>query len=121
MPWGSVELESEVADWLEALADEEFGRVEFYIDLLGERGPLLDEPYTRQLRGKLRELRFYLGSRGHAVRISYYIAPGRRIILLTVFRKRQQRERAEIERAYKAMQRCIEERHAAEEDDDETP
>lgn len=29
----------------------EFGRVEFYIDLLAERGPLLDEPFTRQLRG----------------------------------------------------------------------
>lgn len=31
---------------------------QFYIDLLAERGPLLGEPYTRQLAGKLRELRF---------------------------------------------------------------
>jgi len=43
----------------------------------------LGEPYTRQLAGKLRELRFDLG-RGR-MRISYYIASGRRIILLTAY------------------------------------
>jgi hypothetical protein len=32
--------------------------VAFYIDLLADQGPLLGEPYTRQLDGKLRELRF---------------------------------------------------------------
>jgi len=26
-----------------------------------EMGPLLDEPFAKQLDGKLRELRFYLG------------------------------------------------------------
>ncbi len=120
MSWGSVELEPEVADWIEALPATEFGRAEFYIDLLKDRGPLLDQPYTRQLRGKLRELRFYLGARGDALRLSYWIGPGRRIILLTVFRKQRRHERAEIERAYKAMQRCIEEKHVAEEDSGET-
>jgi hypothetical protein len=105
MPWGKVELEPEVADWIETLPPAEFGRVEFYIDLLADRGPLLDQPYTRQLRGKLRELRFYLGSRGDAVRISYFIVMRRRIILLTVFRKQRAQERAEIQRAYRAMQR----------------
>ena len=120
MPWGSIELEAEVAEWVEALPAAEFGRAEFYIDLLAERGPLLDQPYTRQLRGKLRELRFYLGARSEAVRLSYWIASGRRIILLTVFRKQRRHERAEIERAYKAMQRCIEEKHVAEEDGKET-
>lgn len=114
MAWGTIELEGEVASWVEALSDREFGRVEFYIDLLAERGPLLDEPFTRQLRGKLRELRFHLGARGDAVRLSYFIASGRRIILLTVFRKQRQREQAEIERAYRAMRRCLEERHEAE-------
>ena len=114
MAWGTVELEAEVASWIEALSDREFGRVEFYIDLLAERGPLLDEPFTRQLRGKLRELRFHLGARGDAVRLAYFIASGRRIILLTVFRKQRQREQAEIERACRAMRRCTEERHEAE-------
>lgn len=113
-----MELEPEVADWLERLSDEEFGRVEFYVDLLAERGPLLGHPYTSQLRGKLRELRFYLGSRGDAVRISYYIASQRRIILLTVFRKQKRRERGEIDRAERAMKRCIQERHIGEDGGD---
>jgi hypothetical protein len=120
MAWGSVELEAEVAEWVEALPAAEFGRAEFCIDLLADRGPLLDQPHTRQLRGKLRELRFYLGATGQAVRLSYYMAGGRRIILLTVFRKQRRQERAEIERAYKAMRRCIEEKHVTEKDSDET-
>jgi hypothetical protein len=116
--WGTVELEQEVADWIRALPDEQFGRVEFYIDLLAERGVHLDEPYTRQLHGKLRELRFYLGPAGQATRIAYYIASGRRIILLTVFSKQRRRKRAEIDRAERAMKRCLTEGHTAEEDAD---
>ena len=120
MPSGKAELAVEVADWVESLPPAELGRVELHIDLLAERGPLLDQPYTRQLRGKLRELRFSLGSRGDAVRISYFITVGRRIILLTVFRKQRTQERTEIERAYRAMQRCMKEHHVADEDDKET-
>jgi hypothetical protein len=48
-------------------------------------------------------------------RISYYLATGRRAILLTVFRKQRARERAEIERAERAMERCLQEGHTAEE------
>ena len=55
MPWGTVELEPEVRDWLEGLPTAQFATAAFYVDLLGERGPLLGEPYTRQLDGKLRE------------------------------------------------------------------
>lgn len=113
MAWGTVELEPEVEEWLLSLNDADFGRAAFYIDLLTERGPLLDEPYTRQLRGKLRELRFYMGR--DRQRISYYLATGRRAILLTVFRKQRARERAEIERAERAMERCLQEGHTAEE------
>jgi hypothetical protein len=119
VPWGVVELEPEVVDWIRGLPDDEFGRAEFYIDLLAEKGVQLDEPYTRQLRGKLRELRFYLGSVGRAVRIAYYIASGRRIILLTVFSKQRRRERAEIARAERAMRQCIAEGHTAEDDSDD--
>lgn len=63
MSRGSVELEPEVRDWLEGLSGAEFGRAVFYVDLLAERGVLLSEPYTKQLDGKLRELRFDLGRR----------------------------------------------------------
>ena len=48
--------------------------------------------------------------------ITYYIASGRRIVLLTVFVKTQRQERREIDRAEKAMQRCIAEGHTVEED-----
>lgn len=118
MAWGIVELEPEVVEWLEALPDEQFGRVEFYIDSLADRGVELGEPYTRHLGGKLRELRFYLGPSGEAVRVSYYIATGRRIILLTVFRKQRQRETAEVERARRSMEKCIAEGHTLEDEDE---
>lgn len=113
MTWGSVEVEPEVAKWLEDLSDDEFGQAAFYVDLLAERGVELGEPYTRQLRGKLRELRFYLGR--ERIRVSYFVASGRRIILLTVFRKTQRQERGEINRAERAMKRCIAEGHTEEE------
>lgn len=92
-----MELEPEVRDWFEGLPPVFFARAAFYVDLLAEWGPLLDEPYTRQLGGKLRELRFYVNT--DAMRISYWIAPGRRIILLTVFRKTRAREEREVQRA----------------------
>lgn len=115
MSWGEVELEPEVRDWFLALGDASRGRASFHIDRLAEVGTLLDEPHTRQLDGKLRELRFYLD--GRPVRVTYWIAPGRRIVLLTVFAKTQRRERGEIERARRAMERCIREQHTA--DDEE--
>ena len=110
MTWGTVELEPEIRDWLEELPTERFARAAFYVDLLGDRGPTLGEPYTRQLDGKLRELRFYLGE--DTMRVSYWIAPGRRIVLLTVFRKSRMREPREIERARQAYRRCVAERHS---------
>lgn len=113
MGWGTVELEPEVLDWLSELDDDDFGQVERYIDLLADEGVHLGEPLTRQLDGKLRELRFHLDRR--RVRITYYIATGRRIVLLTVFAKTRPREPLEIKRAARAMQRCIDEGHTAEE------
>jgi hypothetical protein len=81
-------------------------------------GTATRSPVHDQLRGKLRELRFYLGARGDAVRICYYIASQRRIILLTVFTEQRRRERAEIDRAERAMKRCIQDGHTAEEESD---
>jgi hypothetical protein len=115
MSWGTIELEQEVENWLLSLTDDDFGQVERHVDLLAEEGVLLGEPFTRQLRGKLRELRFYLGRR--QTRITYYVASGRRIVLLTVFTKTRQHERAEIDRAWRAMQTCITEGHTAEDDE----
>jgi hypothetical protein len=62
-------------------------------------------------------LRFHLG--GQAVRVTYWIASGRRIVLLTVFLKTRMRQTREIERAQRALKRCIAAAHTAEDDGEE--
>ncbi|WP_285585860.1 type II toxin-antitoxin system RelE/ParE family toxin [Herbidospora sp. NBRC 101105] len=70
---------------------------------------------TRQLDGKLRELRFYLNN--DQMRITYWIAPERQIVLLTVFRKTRMRETRQVERARRALRLYVE--AAADRDDEE--
>jgi hypothetical protein len=86
------------------------------VGLLADEGTLLGEPYTRQLDGRLRELRFHLDRQ--AVRITYWIVPDRRIILLTVFYKSRMQEEREIERARRALTRCAKEAHSTEQEED---
>jgi hypothetical protein len=90
---GTVELEPEVLDRLENLPDGQFEFAAFYIDLLADQGPLLRGPYTRQLDGKVRELRIYL------------------------FRKTRTREEREVQRARRARRRCVAQQHTPDEDD----
>lgn len=115
MKWGTVEWEPEVRDWLEMLPTAYFARAAFYIDLLADHGSTLGEPCTRQLDGKLRELRFHLGE--EAIRVTYWIASGRRIVLLTVFRKTRMREVREIQRARDAYRLCQNARHSVDEEE----
>ena len=105
-----IEIEPEVRPWLDGLPLEQYAKVEAAADLLAERAATLGEPYSRHLGGKTRELRFALG-RGD-VRVSYWLAPGRQVVLLTVFAKTRQRERAKAARAI-AAQRACEAGHAA--------
>jgi hypothetical protein len=116
MSWGEVELESEVSDWFLRLGETDRARVRFHVDRLAELGPTLNEPHTRQLDGKLRELRFYLA--GRPTQITYWVGPGRRVILLTVFVKTQRQEVREIRRAKDAMQRCVAEEHSTDNDEE---
>lgn len=74
------------------------------VDRLAENATTLGEPYTRHLGGKLRELRFDLDS--NAQRITYWLAPDRRVVLLTVFRKTKTRETAEVDRAHAVQAAC---------------
>jgi hypothetical protein len=84
--------------------------VEYHADHLAEAPTTLGEPYSWHLRGSTRELCFHL--RRSSWRVSYWLAPRRRIVLLTVFRKTRGREAAEVERAV-AAQRVCEEQHQA--------
>ena len=99
-----VELEPEIRLWLAGLDDRDFGRVDFMVGLLAEQPELLGEPYSRHLGGKVRELRFRLLRQ--QTRVTYWLAPGRRIVLLTVFRKTRGAEVAEVERALSAQKEC---------------
>jgi phage-related protein len=75
-----------------------------YAELLAEEAETLSEPYCRHLGGKVRELRFHLGRK--QVRITYWLAAQRRVVLLTVFCKTRQIEVAEVERAIRAEKEC---------------
>ena len=109
MAWYTVSWNRRYGTGYEQLPTDQFARAAFYVDLLADEGPLLREPDTRRLDRKLRELRFQLDRQ--AVRITYWIASGRRIVLLTVFIKTRMREDREIERARRALARCITEEH----------
>jgi phage-related protein len=99
-----VEIEPEVRSWLAGLSDRDFGRVDFLVGLLAEHAEDVGEPYTRHLGGKVRELRFHLLRQ--QTRVTYWLALGRRVILLTVFRKTRSAETAEIARALRAQDIC---------------
>lgn len=106
-----VEIEPEVRAWLEGLSDRDFGRVDFLVGLLAEQAETLGEPYTRHLGGKLRELRFSLLRQ--QTRVTYWLTPSRRIVLLTVFAKSRSAETREVERAARVQRTCEAEHDAA--------
>ena len=99
-----VEIEPEVRSWLAGLSHRDFGRVNFLVGLLAEHAEDLGEPYARHLGGKVRELRFHLLRQ--QTRVTYWLAPGRRVILLTVFPKTRSAETAEVARALHAQKIC---------------
>jgi hypothetical protein len=99
-----VELEPEVREWLNGLSLPDYRTVEYHADRLAELPTTLGEPYSRHLRGVVRELRFHLGR--SAQRVTYWLAPQQRIVLLTVFRKTRDRETSEVDRAIAAQVVC---------------
>lgn len=88
-----IELEPEVRAWLETLPPADYRTVERFADRLAVEGPLLPFPLASHLGDGLRELR--IGS----IRVTYWLAPGRRAVLLTVFRKTRMRQTEEVLRA----------------------
>ena|SRR5215469_6315083 len=76
-----------VREWLDSenVPEDVRGRVLARIDLLAQHGPTLDHPYTSQIEGKLRELRFRFGKTRY--RVLYFFDERRVGVLLHGFKK----------------------------------
>lgn len=96
----TIELEPEDRAWLETLAPTDHRAAERFADRLATDGPALPFPLASHLGDGLRELRI------GAIRVTYWLAPGRRAVLLTVFRKTKMRESDEVLRAHRARKLC---------------
>ncbi len=75
-----------VADFIDSLPVGAQTKVLRLINLLGDYGVLLKDPYTKQIRDKIREIR--IRDRRGAVRFLYFTFTGRRFILLHGFVKK---------------------------------
>ncbi|MCI0533422.1 type II toxin-antitoxin system RelE/ParE family toxin [bacterium] len=73
-------------------------KVAKYIEFLKESDGRLDEPYSRHIKGKIRELRVDFAHNRH--RIFYFAFINKNIILLSAFLKKTEKTpRTEVERA----------------------
>jgi len=96
-----------LTEFLDDLPVDTRAKVVKLLDLLTEQGVLLKEPYTRQIKGKIRELRIK-DNLGH-VRVFYFTFTGRRFILLHGFLKKTDKTpEREIGVAEKRMKDFIE-------------
>ena len=77
---------SPVREYIGRLNLKERAKVLKYIDFLRENNGRLDEPYSRHIEGKIRELRVDFHRNRH--RIFYFTFVGRKIILLHAFLKK---------------------------------
>ena len=74
-----------VGDYISKLNQKHREKVLDFIRLLEEKNGVLDEPYSKYLREKIRELRIGFGNTNH--RILYASLPDKKIILLVAFLK----------------------------------
>ncbi|MBI2641952.1 MAG: type II toxin-antitoxin system RelE/ParE family toxin [Candidatus Wildermuthbacteria bacterium] len=83
---------------MENLRKKEKAKVSKYIEFLRVSHGYLDEPYSKHIKGKIRELRVDFARNRH--RIFYFTFIGRKIILLHVFLKKTAKTpNAEIRKA----------------------
>jgi hypothetical protein len=100
----TFELEPEVCEWLNALSESDYKRVDEVAGLLAEKGPELGGPWSDHLEGPVWELRIRLCR--VAARVTYWCRPDRTIVMLTVFRKVKQHDQRQIHRAVQAQKLC---------------
>lgn len=77
---------SPVLEYLEKLNQKEKAKVLKYVEFLRINKGYLDEPYSKHIKGKIRELRVDFGRNKH--RIFYFTFIGKIIILLNAFLKK---------------------------------
>lgn len=75
-----------VTDYVENLGKKEKAKVAKYIEFLRVHEGRLDEPYSKHIKGKIRELRVDFAHNRH--RIFYFTFVGKKIILLHAFLKK---------------------------------
>ncbi|MBU3934720.1 type II toxin-antitoxin system RelE/ParE family toxin [Patescibacteria group bacterium] len=77
---------SPILEYIDNLEIKEKAKVFKYIDFLRTNKGILDEPYSKHIKGKIRELRVDFSSKKH--RIFYFTFIGKNIILLHAFLKK---------------------------------
>jgi len=75
-----------VLEYIEKLSLKETAKVFKYIDFLKDNKGILDEPYSRHIKSKIRELRIDFSKSKH--RIFYVVIIEKKIILLHSFLKK---------------------------------
>ena len=73
--------EKSLSDWPEKHRD----KINQVLYLLAERKGVIDEPYSKHIKGKIRELRVDFGKARY--RLLYALLPDKIIIILVAFRK----------------------------------
>jgi phage-related protein len=95
-----------VREYLDGITPKERAKILKYIEFLREHQGVLDEPYTKHIRGKTRELRVDFGRNRH--RIFFFTFVGKNIILLHAFlKKTAQTPEGEITRALNNYNKVI--------------
>ena len=84
-----LEGDSPVFEYIDALPDKEKTKILKYIEFLREHEGILDEPYSKHIKGKIRELRVDFSRNRH--RIFYFTFVKRNIILLHAFLKKTEK------------------------------
>ena len=78
-----------VKEYIDSLSKKEQVKIFALIEYLKEQKGYLDEPYSKHIKGKIRELRVGFARNRH--RIFYFTFFGKKIILLHAFLKRTEK------------------------------
>ncbi len=98
--------QSPALEYIDGLRGKEGSKIFKYIEFLRINKGYLDEPYSRHIKGKIRELRVDFGRKRH--RIFYFVFVKKTIILLHAFLKKTTKTPAsEIKKAEENYQNVL--------------